>query len=159
MKRRMSERQQATLLRRHADHVHRSPVRNKDGGGRVAGEASAGLLIGIPLGVGLYVATLGVLFYPVAACMLIAGWAYAVTFRLSDASRRTLLDGLWFGPGMVLLLAILATGLGLWLTRLVLRHGYRVFAWVQAPLMLLTLLALFYWTFLHHKPLLPFYRH
>lgn len=159
MKRRLSDKHQAILLRRHADHAHRISTRTGDGIGRGAGEACAGLLMGIPLGVGVYAATLAVLLYPVAACVLFVGWGFAVTLHLSGASRQALLEGLWFGPGMVLLLAALASVLGLWFTRLVFRQGYRVFAWVQTPLMLLTLLALFYWTFLHHKPLLPFYRH
>ncbi len=156
MKQQRSEKQEEMLLSRHVGHIHNVPVQAKNGGLRVLQETLAGLFLGIPLGITLYYITLAD-YCPIMWCLFFAGESIGAAFHFPTASRLTFVQGVNFGPIVVGLLAALATAFSLYFTHWAMLRGYRVFAWVQLPLMLPSLLALFYLTLFYHKPLLPFY--
>lgn len=161
MKPELSEEQQEVLLSRHAGQTRFAPLKAHEGDGTKGGrralrETVAGLFMGIPLGVVLYYITLAI-YCPIMYFLLFAGSGIGTAFHIPSASRQGYVQSLNFGPVTVGILASLATAFCLYFIRASLRQGYGIFAWVLMPLTLPVSLALFYLTFLYHKPLLPFY--
>ena len=104
--------------------------------------------MGMPLGVMVY-------FFALAV--------YCVTVEVLGAMLQSFVilpqsfaQSLAFGPVAIMLMAMFSLCSGGYFTRCAVQQGYRVFAWVQLPLMLFAVAGMCTLTLIYHKPPLPF---
>ncbi len=116
---------------------------------RIILEAFSGVFAAVPVGVFLY-------FFPVVF------WASAINVLallvpLIPYIGIPIVTWMNFTAGMVLLLAISAIVMEVWICRMLIRRHHTVFAYTQAVLGMAVSSPIFYWSIVHQKPMLPFY--
>lgn len=95
--------------------------------------------------------------------MSILIWAEVVTILAIPAALvphvgSRIIGWMNFSPGAIPLLVAGTVATEVWFCRMLIRRRYAVFAYTQAILGLAVSSPFFYWTAVHQKPLLPFWR-
>lgn len=117
---------------------------------RTALEVLSGVLAAVPVGIWLYF-------------MSILIWAEVITLLAIPAALvphvgPQIIRWLSFSVSVTPILVAGAAAAEVWFCRVLIRWHHPVFAYTQAALGLAVSLPFFYWTAVHHKPLLPFWR-
>jgi len=112
-------------------------------------EVVSGMFAAVPMGVFLYF-------------VIIVLWVWAIELLafpvlLIPHVGSRIMGWLAFSHGVIPLIAAMAVTMELWFCRILIRRHHRVFAYTQALLGLAVASPFFYWTFVHQKPLLPFW--
>ena len=112
-------------------------------------QAIVGIAASLPVGIWLYFAI--VLIWAEALTI------FAIPIGLIPKVGLVIITWANFSRGVVPVLVIGAGAMEIWACRILIRRHYSVFAYTQAALGLVISLPFFYWTFVHQKPILPFW--
>jgi hypothetical protein len=112
-------------------------------------QAVVGVAASLPVGIWLYFAI--ILLWAMAINV------FAIPMLLVPKVGSAIMTWANFSRGMVPILVIGAGAMEVWACRVLIRRHFPVFAYTQAILGLGISLPFFYWSFVHQKPLLPFW--
>ena len=116
---------------------------------RIGLEVLSGIFAAMPLGLFLY-------FVPIIFWASAIG-IVAILIALIPYAGIPIVAWMDFTPGMVLVLLSGVIAIEIWACKFLIKRHYQIFAYTQAVLGLAISSPFFYWTIIHHRPMLPFY--